>query len=62
MKLNNDPIKSAEEYKLYSFKFIGGFNSLQLGNNIFMTQMCTPICCTTTPLQNYDTFSVLFCL
>lgn len=27
MKLNNDPIKSAEEYKLYSFKFIGEFNS-----------------------------------
>lgn len=35
MKLNNDPIKSADEYKLYSFKFIGGLFrfSFQLGNS-----------------------------
>lgn len=35
MKLNNDPIKSAEEYKLYSFKFIGGLFtfSFQLENS-----------------------------
>jgi len=26
MKLVHDPIKKAEEYKLYSFKFIGKWN------------------------------------
>jgi hypothetical protein len=41
IKLANEPIKSAQEYKLYSFKFIGKYSNLHVDNtpNIeFMSQ------------------------